>query len=299
MMSGWIALACWIVLRRNTKHAVLWLAFLGLTEISLTTVRSWANNDWKERSRLLDGLASHSDIANYVRSQPGATRMSFSLDDIPYSFGDFWGIETIEAMVPSVPEELWRNDVWSLRTNRLLGVRYYVTKDPRFIELRKVFVSRSGLPVWQDPGALPRIWSVHKATSAEDLKAAKKMLQANEVDLAHETFVIGPAPQLETCGGAEAVAFEKRIPNRLTIQAAMACRGAVIVSDLYDRNWTAEVDGRPAPVIEAYALVRGVVVERGRHRVELIYRPRSVYAGAFLMLFGIVGAAITAVRARR
>ena len=300
MLSGWIALACWMILRRNTKHAVLWLSFLGLTEISLTTVRAWANNDMKDRSRLLDGMASHYDISAFLRSAPGAPRVTYVLDDIPYSFGDWWGIETIEAMVPSVPEELWRNDVWSRRTNRLLGVRYYVSKKPRFPDLAKVFESKSGITVWEDRDVLPRIWRVHKVTSVKDLSEAVDRLQHGQIDVREETFVIGPAPALETCDGPElAPVFVKRIPNRLTIQADMACRGMVIVSDLYDRNWTAEIDGRAAAVEEAYALVRGVVVEKGRHRVELIYRPRSVYAGAFLTLFGLVGTVIAAWKARR
>ena len=245
IMSGWIALACWIVLRRNTKHAVLWLAFLGLTEVSITTVRSWVNNDSKERSRLLDSLASHDDIAAFVHSHPGAPRMSF--DEIPYSFGNWWGIETIEARGASTPEELWRNDVWSRRTYQLLGVRFYASKKPRFPELTKVFESKSGLTVWEDPEPLPRIWRVHHAASVKSLEGARGMLQDSRVGLANETFVIGPAPELETCSGSESSVFEERIPNRLTIRADMACRGMVIVSDLYDRNWTAEVDGQPAP----------------------------------------------------
>ena len=295
MMSGWIAVACWLVLRRNTTSMQsLWIGFLALTEVSLTTVRSWASNDAKDRSRLLEGLASGDDIATFVRSRDGAPRMSFVLDDIPYSFGDWWGIETIEAMVPSTPEELWRNDVWSRRTNELFGVRYYASKKPRFAELSKLFVSKSGLQVWEDPDALPRIWSVHEAVPAKDLGEAITMLQDPKIDLRKETFVIGSAPKLETCEDPAQPVFVSRVPNRLVIDANMGCRGMVVVDDLYDRNWTATVDGKSAPVVEAYAIVRGVVVEKGRHRVELIYRPLSVYAGAVLSLFGLAGVCVAA-----
>ena len=79
----------------------------------------------------------------------------------------------------------------------------------------------------------------------------------------------------------------------------MACRGMVIVPDLYDRNWSAEVDGRASKVYEAYALVRGVVVDKGAHRVELIYRPLTVYAGALLTLFGVAGSCLAFRSARR
>lgn len=299
MLTGWVALACWLVLRRQTKHAVLWLAFLALTEVSITTPRGWANNEWKPRAKLLDDMAAQDDIALFLRSRPGAPRMSFTLDDIPYSFGDYWGIETIEAMVPSVPEELWRNDPWSSRTNELFGVRYYVSKKPRHDDLKALFVSRSGITVWEDSAAFPRVFTVHKATSAKDFQLAKQMLQDEKIKLAQETFVIGAAPALETCDGRDAARYEKRVPNRLTMQTDMACRGMLIVPDLYDHNWVAEVDGKPAKIHEAYALVRGVVVEKGHHRVEMIYRPISVYAGAVMTLLGLLGAALAAMKGAR
>ena len=299
MMSGWIALACWVVLRRPTQYAVLWLGFLGLTEVSITTPRMWVNHQQKDRPLLLDNMASQADIATFVRSKPGAPRMSFTLDDIPYSFGDFWGIETIEAMVPSVPEELWRYDVWSQRTNQLFGVRYHAGKKPRFTDLKKLFDSRSGIPVWEDPGAQPRLWKVHKIGSVKDVIAAAHHLQEPAFDMAKETFVIGAPPQLETCDGLEGAAYEKRVPNRLTMQADMACRGMLIVPDLWDKNWIAEVDGRRVPIYEAYGLVRGVIVEKGKHRIEMIYRPMSVYLGAGLSLLGIAGALVAMRGARK
>jgi hypothetical protein len=302
MMSGWIAIACWLVLRRHTRHAVVWLAFLALTEISLTTARESSNNASKNRGRFHDALAMHYDIATYVRTQGGAPRFSATYDDLPYNFGDWWGIETMDALVPSVPDELWRNDPWSRRTNQLFGVRYYAGKKPRYDGLSKVFNSMSGLTVWEDRDALPRLWSVHKAVAAKDLAEAVKMLQDPQIDLRQETFVIGPPPPLETCTGEVAApVFERRVPNRLTIATNMACRGMVIVDDLFDLNWTAEVDGQAATVYEAYALVRGVVVERGPHRIEMIYQPRSVYAGALLTLLGMAGTlfAVVAGRVRR
>ena len=298
VMSGWLAIGAWLVLRRNTKHVVLWLAALAFTEISMTTVRSWANNSLKDRARLLDNMASHDDIAAFVRSKAGPPRMSYMLDDIPYSFGDFWGIETMEAMLPTVPEELWRNEVWSRRTNQLFGVRYYAGKKPRFTELVKVFDSKSGIPVWEDPDPMPRLWTVHQVTSVKDLDESMKRTQAAQTDLRKETFLIGPAPTLEACADASPV-NEKRVPNHLIIQANMTCRGMLIVPDLYDPNWIATIDGQPAKIYEAYSLVRGIVVDKGQHKVELIYCPLSVYAGAILTLMGLAATALAFARLKR
>jgi uncharacterized membrane protein YfhO len=60
----------------------------------------------------------------------------------------------------------------------------------------------------------------------------------------------------------------------------------LVVSDLYFPGWQARVDGRRAEIHEVYGFLRGVVVEGGRRRIEMIYRPRSVYTGAVMTAAG-------------
>lgn len=298
VFTGWLTLGAWLVLRRReTRHPALWLALIAICELSMTTVRIWENIDQKDRARRLDALASHTDLAEMLRSRPGAPRMSYSLDDIEYSFGDWWGLETLEAMVPSTPWELWRNDVFSRRVAQLLGVRFYAGKKARYAELPEYFVSRAGIHVWEDRDAMPRLWTVHKAFAVKDLEEARKSLQNPATILSRETMQIGKAPQLATCDSAppDRANFVERIPNRIRIEAELGCRGMVIVNDLYDANWVARVDGKDAPVEEAYALVRGVVVEAGRHSIEMVYRPKTVLIGAALTAIGLLGAALAAI----
>ena len=68
----------------------------------------------------------------------------------------------------------------------------------------------------------------------------------------------------------------------------------VIDADTYFPGWVATVDGQPAPVYEAYGFLRGVVVEAGAHRIEMRYRPKSVYWGAALTALGLFGASLLA-----
>ena len=50
--------------------------------------------------------------------------------------------------------------------------------------------------------------------------------------------------------------------------------------------------GAVAPSQEVYSALRGVVVDAGRHRVEMRYRPKSVIAGAIMTALGIAGAVV-------
>jgi len=62
----------------------------------------------------------------------------------------------------------------------------------------------------------------------------------------------------------------------------MNCRGMVVLADGYSKDWVATIDGKRAPLYPAYAIVRGVVVDRGHHQIDLRYRPMSVYVGGTL-----------------
>jgi uncharacterized membrane protein YfhO len=68
----------------------------------------------------------------------------------------------------------------------------------------------------------------------------------------------------------------------------------VIVSETFFPGWQATVDGRSTPIYEAYGAVRGVVVGEGTHRIEMRYRPATVYAGAALTLSGVLALAVWA-----
>jgi uncharacterized membrane protein YfhO len=106
-------------------------------------------------------------------------------------------------------------------------------------------------------------------------------------------FVVGTAPILEKCEG-DIVSLASRDVNRLTLDADMRCRGMVNVSETYFPGWRATVDGRTAPIHETYGVLRGVVVDAGRHRIEMVYRPATVIWGGILTAVGLAGMAIAA-----
>lgn len=61
-----------------------------------------------------------------------------------------------------------------------------------------------------------------------------------------------------------------------------------VVSERYDRNWIARVDGRKVPVLVADGLIMAVPVPAGEHRVELKYRPASYRIGLGLALCALL-----------
>ena len=78
----------------------------------------------------------------------------------------------------------------------------------------------------------------------------------------------------------------ERVAAEMTSDSA----GLLVLADLYYPGWSAEVDGRPAPVLRADGLFRAVALTPGSHRVVFRYRPLSVFAGA-----GLTAAAFIAI----
>jgi uncharacterized membrane protein YfhO len=69
-------------------------------------------------------------------------------------------------------------------------------------------------------------------------------------------------------------------PDRVVVTTVAERPAWLVLNDTYGPGWRASIDGRPAPLFRANALVRAVPVPAGRHEVGFAYRPASVRVGA-------------------
>jgi len=249
----------------------------------------------------LPPLSQHSDLVDYVRGQ-GATvgnaaRVAYDDTLIPYNIGDWYGIEAVNAYTASVLANIWDMNLFSNRSRDFFGVRYYFGKTPPSPQFKEAFTGRSGLKVFENANAYPRVWSVHQGTSLP-LGDLHRKMDDPAFDPRSTVLLTGAAPDLgASCGSnSDDIQMPQHLPNYVRIQAHLGCRGMVILTDPYFPGWRAYVDGKRAPVIEAYGGVRGVVVEAGDHLVEMRYRPWSVLLGAMMTA---AAALITLVVSRR
>jgi hypothetical protein len=201
-------------------------------------------------------LGDQRDIAEFLHRQPGWFRVQASEDDIPYNFGDYFGIEQFGSLVSSLPENVFRV-VGHVETPRLLGIRYRIAPGPAIPPEMEVFQSRGGLKVFRNPDIADPLWSEHAAPC--------------------------PAP--------DRLRVISRIPRAMVVEADMACAGLVVTGDVYAKGWRVEVDNRRGVISEFAGVVRAVRVGAGHHRIEYEYRPATVYWGAALSALGFALAA--------
>jgi len=210
-------------------------------------------------------------------------------DVIPYNFGDWYGIDVFDGYTASMPVSVNRisGAYWG---RMLMSLRYSLGLKPLHEGETAIFAGAGGVQVFENPDAFPRAWSVHKTTLLRsDEEILPWMLEAKSA-MRTEALLTQTAPPLDTCAGDDVVALAPKGMNRVSIDARMRCRGMVVASEVFAPGWHAYVDGKPAKIWPAYTFLRGVVVPAGEHRIEMIYRPLSVMAGAAMSLTGILAA---------
>jgi hypothetical protein len=117
---------------------------------------------------------------------------------------------------------------------------------------------------------------------------ADEAARAVRIDLAP-----GAAPTVT----GQVTAFRR---NAIAISIDAPADGVVVVNEAwFPRGWEARVDGAPARIVPANALLRGVLVGPGPHLIEMRYRAARYGWLALVELAGLAAAAIVVLRERR
>src|SRR5262249_9142174 len=94
-------------------------------------------------------------------------------------------------------------------------------------------------------------------------------------------------------GEAKVVSFH---PTRWKIDASSSGGGRLVVANATYPGWVARIDSRPAAIVSPEGRPIEIDVPKGRHVVELIYRPASFWIGVAVSALGLLALALTAAR---
>jgi len=236
----------------------------------------------------LEHMKENTDIVRFLAELPFPLRAEIDREKVPFDWGDWHGVDMFEGFCGVTKNVVSHHADSKFRD--LFAIGYYIGAKPVRAGQVEIFRGASGLNVYRNPGDHKRVWSVHQAFRIPDEKAVLPTLYRRDFDRRQQAFLLGPAPQLESCSAPDQVLLVSKGTNNLVIDASMGCRGMVVVGDTYSPGWQATVDGTPRPILEAYSAVRGVVVDAGSHRIEMRYHPKSVLIGAIMTAAGLLGA---------
>jgi hypothetical protein len=273
-----VILRLWKSTRIGNALAVALIVGVALFELGTFTGRNYLS---MENPTYLGLLQKNTDVVDFLRRQPDLVRLEVDLKTVPYNIGDWDGIDQYQAYLAGLTTNVLPFAGGGGISPSLFALTHYIGTEPVRPGMQEIFRGKSGINVYRNPEAFPRAWTVHQADVLARMDSA---------GLRSTVFLAGALPALESCNSQDEVRVTNREENRIELDARMACRGMVILSETFFPGWRATIDGREVEIYEADGTLRGVIVESGAHRIEMRYRPMSVYVGASLTALGLLAA---------
>jgi hypothetical protein len=109
-----------------------------------------------------------------------------------------------------------------------------------------------------------------------------------DVDLPALQSLEGPAPSASGNTAATIVSYQSQ---RVEIEANAGSTSLLMLTDTNYPGWRAFVNGQPTPIVSANYLFRGVVVPKGKSKVEFVYQPGSFRLGAAISIVALIALA--------
>jgi hypothetical protein len=201
---------------------------------------------------------------------PLGDEYSVTLPSLPVADNEEDGVDVPTALAGAEPLP------WLLAVLDVdLVVSQFPIQSPSLTELFRH--DREGLIVYRNGATV--LWPAvfRRVVSVSNFEAALDWLSTGA--LSREAVVIGGSP---LDGPSDYVSAELLLhrPNQLRIRADGP--GLLVISELFHPGWKATVDGSPAEIVAADAVLRGVYLDEGEHEVEMVYRPVAVTFGAIV-----------------
>jgi hypothetical protein len=172
---------------------------------------------------------------------------------------------------------------------RIAGVSTVVADEalpPPYRELSVLNV-RLGVRAFALPGAAPSVRVATRTFRAPDLEATMAVHRSPEFDVGTDVVLEGSVSRPTSFAATEVLRSEEGA-SQLTAEVDASSDAVLVWSRTFFSAWQASVDGASVQPLRADGHLVGIPVGRGRHRVEVAWRPGPVWIGLGLSLAGWV-----------
>jgi hypothetical protein len=180
------------------------------------------------------------------------------------------------AQTAAEAEQYWLSFLNS-GTLRALAARYVLL--PGQVELPgyRLLGADQRVAVYVNEGAAPGASVVPEVQVEPDSARRLALLWSPTFDPAKTVIVDQPVASVGQAGGTGTAVIEGNGDDTLAVRVETTGPALLAISRTYHPSWQAEIDGAPAPVIQAnHALMAVPLTRGGEHRVILRYRPEIV-----------------------
>jgi hypothetical protein len=251
---------------------------------TIAILKSKVVDDDKRRDRIeLAGLGFHwpnASLTHSLENTLGYNPLRLGLYSEATGAEDHVGLPDQRKFSPLFPS-------YRSKLADLLGLRFIATGAA--IETMDTKLKPGDLPlvartsdgfIYENPGAFDRVLFATAAQSA-DFERLLHDGQWPNVDLKTTVLLQDAPPARATPARPGQVQIASYRNTEVVVDADSPDGGWVVLNDVWQPWWFAEVDGRPAEILRANVLFRAVAVPPGRHQVRFTFHP---LAGALKQL---------------
>lgn len=162
---------------------------------------------------------------------------------------------------------------------------------------RTVVFRDKSAAVLEIPGAQPAAaWIVHDVRVEPKAPVLQTM---NSVTFDPQSSAIVEQPvdgiQLAMPGAIESASVTSYQPESIRMNVVAGSNGLLVMSEVYETDWRAYVDGKLVNIVPADYAFRGIPIAAGTHQVELRYEPRSLKYGLWTTAASLLAWLIVAI----
>jgi hypothetical protein len=223
-------------------------------------------------------------------------------DTLNWSLPAAWGLASSKGETPMIPRRILNytdNVLYKAGRFDIDSVSHIVVGRSQRARFSPNTQVGDGF-LFVNSGALPRARLVGKPSYADDRIAAGAAMAKLGRDVYERLVVEDPArplgPDAEVDGSAR---ITTDLPEHVVVDVDARTPAYLFLADTFDPGWSATVDGKPAPIVPAYAAFRAVYLDEGTHTVEFRYRPAGFAAGLSITAVGAILAVVLLVAPRR
>ncbi len=308
VVFGGLAVAAWLLLaaglsRRLPAAAVAALA-VALLFVDLYGLGRAVEIDWNDPT---PGFAAGSPGLAFLHADPGLHRLDIATGAWQPNMPMIEGLYAARGVYN--PLELANYNVYMGAVGyrgspqyNTLGIKYVIggKKEPPgdTTFLVPVFDDDPAVTIYLNTLALPRAMVLFNSQVVDDHDAAFAATHDDAFDPAR-VVILEHGQALTGEPGQAALTIDRYDPNAVAFTVATDRPAYFFLSDVYHPDWQATVDGRPATIEVANYAFRAVLLEPGRHTVEMRFRPSGWAAGVVATsgaLVALVALAIICIR---
>jgi hypothetical protein len=149
--------------------------------------------------------------------------------------------------------------------------------------------------VFENLRVLPRVWLASSAQALSDdqilaVIRSGRLPDGNVWDSRRLALVESPLdfPASDSEDATARAEITRHDPNRVEVKTAAQAPRILVLGDNHYPGWLTYVDGSKVETLRVDYNLRGVPLPAGEHRVEFVYRPKSVLGGLAISIFVLV-----------